>query len=158
MKKNWKWILAIVVVFLVVFRIGLAIFMRVGHASFGMMRGYVVERRFGMMRSPWMMQGRGMMGFGGRGFGMLVIPLVLLLVALGVFILLRRHTVKPVVNVAANPSTPTPTATVAQNPVEAVIASPTAACPNCGKPVQGYWVACPNCGEKLPPNGGVEPS
>lgn len=153
MKRNWIWILAVAGAFFVVFLIGLAFFMRIWNGSFGMMRGYVVERGYGMMRGSW---GWGMMGFGGRGLGLLALPFVLLLVALGVIALWRRPASKPVASVTAGPSTPTPTATVAQSPVEAVIANPTATCPNCGKPVQDYWVACPHCGEKLPSDEGAK--
>jgi len=150
MKKNWKWILAIVVVFLVVFRIGMAIFMRVGRASFGIVRGGILERGYGMMRSPWMMGSRGMIGFGGHGLGLLFVPLILLLVALGViWFLSHRTTVKTVAPTAANPGTSVPVSTVAQSPVEAVTTSVTPACPTCSKPVEENWVACPHCGEKL---------
>lgn len=155
MKRTWVWILAIAGAFVVVFLIGLAFFMRAWNGPFGMMRGYGIERGYGMMRGGW---GCGMMGFGGHGFGLLALPVVLLLVALGVIVVLRRPASRPAAGVVVSPSTPTPTATVAQGPVNTVVVSPTITCPNCGKPVQDYWVACPNCGEKLPHDEEVKPS
>jgi hypothetical protein len=150
MKRTWVWILGIAGAFMVVFLGALALFMRMGRTGFGMMRGYGIEHGYGMMRGGWMMRGRGMMGFGGHGFGLVCFPIVLLLIALGViWFLRRRSTTKPVSSTEANSGTVAPTAAVAQTPVEPVTVSPSAKCPNCGKPVQDYWVACPNCGEKL---------
>jgi hypothetical protein len=160
MKRTWVWILGIVGVFVVVFLAALAFFMRMGYAGHGMMRGFGNERGFGMMRG-WAMRGRGMMGFGGHWFGLLLVPLILLLVALGVIWALRyqrQHTATQANGTPAGTVTPPPTTQTPQAAVEPSTVNSGANCESCGKPVQANWVACPNCGEKLPPEEGVKPS
>ncbi|MHB1356677.1 MAG: zinc ribbon domain-containing protein [Anaerolineae bacterium] len=150
MKRTWVWILGIAGAFVVVFLGALAFFIRVGNMGYGMMREYGVERGYDMMRGGWMLRGRGMIGFGRHGLGLVCLPIVLLLIALGVvWFLHRRSTTKPVPSVAPGAGTAAPTTPVAQTHFEPVAVSPSAKCPNCNKPVQNYWVACPNCGEKL---------
>jgi hypothetical protein len=177
MKRNWIWIAAIVAVFVIAFVFGLGFVMRAGHMPFGMARGVIIERGHQIVRGPWMMGGRGMMGFGGRGIGLLALPFILLLVAIGVILYLRRPASKTTVNTSAAATTPAQTqgntqngvgtnpawtspglATNTQNPVAAPPATSVNVCTNCGEPTQEGWVACPHCGEKLTPDEEIKNS
>jgi hypothetical protein len=135
MKKNWKWIIGILlglVVLAVLVGVGFAF--RVGGEMHGL-RGLGGQegRGYGMMPFGGMHRGFGMMGFGGI-FGGLAQLGVLTLIVLGIIWLVRKLR-KPVILAA-------PVAPVAP-------AAPTAVCGRCGEPVENGWKVCPHCGKKL---------
>ena len=138
LKINWKWMLGIAALLVILFFLPSLYQSVFGYAGFGSgMMG-----RFGWHRP--MMGGFGwpysmMSPFGGlfMGFGMLLgwlVPLALLffLVYGAVTLINRTH-----VHSVDNPSAP------------ATRPSPEAHCGNCGEAVETGWKACPYCGEKL---------
>ena len=161
MSRTWKWILIGLGVFILVFCVGVPLFL-----SFGLgMLGYGgMPMMGGQPFGRYPMMGRGFGIFGGFGLLRFLFPLfalgVVVLVIVGIVLLLRRPQ-KPV-PVAMTPPTATPMTSTepvppadfaSSEPVPPAVVTPaeveTTPCPHCGAPVQAGWVACPHCGEKL---------
>jgi hypothetical protein len=124
MKSVWKWIIFGLVVFVLAFCIGLALFSR------------------GVLLPGRMMVNRGMMPFGMMGVGAfgwlgiltrLAIPVLFVVLVVALVVMLVR---KP--STTFTPSTPPTPPAPATTP-----------CPKCGMPIQQGWMACPYCGRKL---------
>lgn len=136
MKTNWKWILGLVILLVIVFFLPTLFHGLIGTSyGPGMMSGYGWQRSADSGWHRSMMGFEGFSPFGGllMGAGMLfawIIPLGLLFLAVyGAIALYNRPG-------AGNSS-------AAQKP-----AATESVCKNCGEAVETGWIACPHCGEK----------
>jgi len=150
MKNGWKWLLIIVLVFIVAFVLSAGIFFMLGYGRLaGINSGYTVQS----WRLPWMMRHGPMMGgyrimWRGLGWRLLLGTGIIVLIVWGIMSLTGKSKSKNRVQQSTSVPTSAPTSVVSPAPEPSVSA---ARCVNCGRDLQPDWLVCPYCGTKVAP-------
>ncbi|MCE5259342.1 MAG: zinc ribbon domain-containing protein [Chloroflexi bacterium] len=153
MKNSWKWVLIIVLVFLVAFFLGAVLFFAIGYSRVSA-GATGIGLSSGFFRTPWTMNRSPMMGglrggWFGMGWKWLLGSGIFVLILWGISSLMHSGSHASTQTQASAASTSSASST----PVVSAPAEPAALahCTNCAQALQPEWIVCPHCGTKVEP-------